>query len=82
LRIGLANQTNSPKLASSAKTLYRKAVKQRDKDLRRRISRLRSGSLLCLFAAVLSKEKNANLKIVKYLHFLFTGYAWQMIILR
>jgi len=31
--------------------------------------------LLCLFCGTSGKEKKANLKIVKYLHFLFTGYA-------
>jgi hypothetical protein len=30
---------------------------------------------LCLFCGVAGKEKKANLKIVKYLHFPFTGYA-------
>jgi hypothetical protein len=32
-------------------------------------------SFLCLFCGVAGKEKKANLKIVKYLHFPFTGYA-------
>jgi hypothetical protein len=30
---------------------------------------------LCLCCWVVAKEKKANLKIVKYLHFLLAGYA-------
>jgi hypothetical protein len=80
LLIGLADQTNSPKLALYAATYVAKLYSCR-LNLPSKLGQAicvwcgRPTAHLCLFFRVAGKEKKENLKIVKYLLFLFTGYA-------